>query len=85
MHINKLLLAHALGLALSAAAPQPVKPRVGAGDNDPKPEPPALPPPGFHRLKGTPPNPARMTKAQRKAAKRERRNRVLPANDQVQP
>lgn len=81
MHINKLLLAHALGLALTAAAPQPVKPRIDVGDDEPKPEPPALLPPGFRRLKGTPPNPARMTKAQRKAAKRERRNHSVPANN----
>lgn len=70
MHINKILLMAALGQALAHASNERPE-RTAPESND-------LPHgegPPIKWVKGTPPNPARMTKAQKKAAKRERRQK----------
>lgn len=68
MIVNKQLLMLALNLAAAHAA-KPVAHEVPAPNEPPTDH----MPPNANNLKGTPPNPARMTKAQRKANKRERR------------
>lgn len=65
MQINKVLLGIALKRALAACAQRVNEERDEPGK--------AISPPD---LKGAPPNPARQTKAQRKATKRERRTKA---------
>jgi len=71
MHINKILLMAALGQAMAHASDETPKRSSSANDDQPSGE--GAP---IKWVKGTPPNPARLTKAQKKAAKRERRTKA---------